>query len=83
MIVHDVILANAEDSTATSAARRASLFALDALEGDAEFLARTCDCRTHGQAKKTRKKALDNILAGLEADLMAVEEILAEADDSS
>jgi endoribonuclease Dicer len=53
VIVHDVILASATDSTGTVAARWASLFALDALEGDAEFLIRTCDCRTHARRNKS------------------------------
>jgi endoribonuclease Dicer len=38
------------------AARRASFSALDALEGDPEFMTRTCDCRTHQSHKKLRKK---------------------------
>jgi len=64
VVVHDVILASAIDTTATVAARRASLFALDALEGDAAFMTRTCDCRTNTQARKAQKKALDQIMAG-------------------
>lgn len=64
VLVHDVILATAEDNTATFAARRASIFALDALEGDAEFLSRTCDCRTSATTKKAHKKALEQILQG-------------------
>jgi len=49
--------------------------ALDALEGDAEFMSRSCDCRTHGSTKKPRKKseyeqALESLLLkGDEEDL--------------
>ncbi|KAF8192503.1 ribonuclease III domain-containing protein [Pholiota molesta] len=69
VVVHDVILVSAEDSSPTSAARLASFLALDALEGDADFMTRTCDCRTHIQQKKGRQKsefekALEKALAG-------------------
>ncbi|KDR83836.1 hypothetical protein GALMADRAFT_150895 [Galerina marginata CBS 339.88] len=69
VLVHEVILASAEDTTPTSAARQASLLALDAIEGDADFMTRTCDCRTHLTHKKLRKKtafeeALERALAG-------------------
>jgi endoribonuclease Dicer len=63
VVVHDVILASATDTTATLAARRASLSALDALEGDAVFMARTCDCRTNTQARKGKKQVLDQVMA--------------------
>lgn len=56
VLVHEVILASGEDLAAPSAARLASLLALDALEGDADFMTRTCDCRTHQNHKKARKK---------------------------
>jgi endoribonuclease Dicer len=67
--VHKVILASAEDVSATSAGRMASLLALDALEGDADFMTRTCDCRTHLTHKKLRNKsdferALEEAFAG-------------------
>jgi len=68
VVVHDVILASATDSTATFATRQASLLALDALEGDAQFLTRTCDCRTRSQTKKTHKKASDQILSSLDEE---------------
>ncbi|KAG5716521.1 Dicer-like protein 1 [Termitomyces sp. T112] len=45
VVVHDIILASAEDRDPAIAARRASFFALDALDGDSGFFARTCDCR--------------------------------------
>ena len=66
-MVHEVILASGEDTTHVFAARLAALFALDALEGDADFMTRTCDCRTHLVHKKLRKKsafeqALENAL---------------------
>lgn len=64
VVVHDVLLASALDSTSAFAARRASEFALDALEGDAGFLTRTCDCRTHSQTRKAQKKALNQFLTG-------------------
>lgn len=81
VIVHDVVLASTQDTAAASAARRASESALDALEGDAQFLTRTCDCRTHAQARKAHKKAMKHILSGFgdeEDDLFTVEEVLAE-----
>lgn len=68
--------------TAAFAARRASLSALDALEGDAEFLTRTCDCRTHAQARKVQKRALDQTLFGLgDEDILSVESVLANAEE--
>ena len=41
--------------TAQLASRRASFLALDALEGDTEFLSRTCDCRALNEASKGSK----------------------------
>ncbi|KAF8639433.1 hypothetical protein AX16_010288 [Volvariella volvacea WC 439] len=66
VLVHDVVLAVAEDAAPHTAARLGSLFALDALEGDPSFLARSCDCRTRPQPKKNRQNELEAILAGLE-----------------
>jgi endoribonuclease Dicer len=57
VVCHDIILASAEDPTAQFAARKASFLALDALEGDAEFMSRTCSCRSINEAKKAAKKA--------------------------
>jgi len=73
VIVHEVILASGEDTTNGFAARLAALFALDALEGDADFMTRTCDCRTHTVNKKVRKKSafeqvLDNALKNGDTD---------------
>src|ERR1700733_4260240 len=56
VIVHDIILASGEDPVPAVAARCASFFALDALEGDAAFLMRTCDCRAIAQSKKKQKQ---------------------------
>jgi endoribonuclease Dicer len=67
VLVHDVILSSGEDSTPTVAARRASLFALDALEGDATFIIRTCDCRTVSK-KKQKKAGLDDVMRDFEDD---------------
>ncbi|KAF8974226.1 hypothetical protein BDZ97DRAFT_3979 [Flammula alnicola] len=69
VVVHDIVLASAEDTTPTSAARLASFFALDALEGDADFMTKTCDCRSHHTHKKTHQKtdfekALEKALGG-------------------
>ena len=79
VIVHNVVLARAFDTTSVVAARRASEFALDALEGDAQFLTSTCDCRTHAQARKAEKKAMKHHLSGFgseEDDLLVVEDVL-------
>jgi len=71
IIVHDVVLASAEDPDPNIAARRASLFALDALEGDPGFFARTCDCRIpreRGKSYAANKKMTQLALEQLEAD---------------
>lgn len=56
VVVHDIILASAMDATASSAMRRASLSALDALDGDPDFMTRTCDCRTLQHSKKHKNQ---------------------------
>ncbi|KAJ7601032.1 hypothetical protein C8J56DRAFT_24327 [Mycena floridula] len=56
VLVHDVVLATAEGLTSVSAARSAAFSAIDALEGDAEFLTKTCDCRTRTQVAKSPKE---------------------------
>ena len=81
VVVHGVILASGEDTTHVFAARLAALFALDALEGDADFMTRTCDCRAHIVRKKVRKRsafeqALENALKNGKMD-----EILDSKDD--
>jgi len=83
VIVHDVVLASAIDTTSAFAARRASESALDALEGDAQFMTHTCDCRTHAQARKAEKMAIKHILTGFgeeEDDILAVENVLTEGE---
>ena len=65
--------------TAANGAKRAAVNALDAIEGDPEFITRTCDCRAKTQAKKAHKKALKNMLASLQEqddDQEAVERAL-------
>lgn len=79
VIVHDVTLASAVGPTAANGAKRAAVYALDAIEGDPEFITRTCDCRAKTQAKKAHKKALKNMLASLQEqddDQEAVERAL-------
>jgi len=79
VVVHDVTLASAVGPTAAYAAKRAAVYALDAIEGDAEFITRTCDCRAKTQAKKAHKKALKQMLASLQEqndDHEAVEQAL-------
>lgn len=79
MVIHDVTLASAVGPTAAYAAKRAAVYALDAIEGDAEFITRTCDCRAKTQAKKAHKKALKQMLASLQEqneDQEAVERAL-------
>ncbi|KAH9843805.1 uncharacterized protein C8Q71DRAFT_698068 [Rhodofomes roseus] len=55
VVVHDVILASAEDHSVASASRWAAAYALDALDGDPDFMMRTCDCRAGVQSKKAKK----------------------------
>ncbi|KAJ7499006.1 hypothetical protein FB451DRAFT_1203918 [Mycena latifolia] len=65
VLVHEVILASGEGASLSLAARNASLCALDALEGDAEFF-RICNCPKHEDAKGRNSTGLDEILSGLE-----------------
>lgn len=81
VLVHDVILTSADDNIASVAARRASLIALDALEGDSGFLARTCNCRLNSQLTKEEKKEAKRMLKlvgedGL--DMLTVEDELTD-----
>lgn len=85
-MVHDVVLASAYDSTSAFAARHASESALDALEGDAHFMTRTCDCRAHVQTRRAqKKKVMKEVLSGFaedeEDDLFAVEGVLGLHED--
>ncbi|KAG5638994.1 hypothetical protein H0H81_007902 [Sphagnurus paluster] len=66
--VHDVILSSAEDADPNIAGRRASFFALDALEGDSGFFARTCDCRTSMASPKGTTAKKSSIERQLEFD---------------
>ena len=79
VIVHDIILSSAMDSTSTLAAKIASLNALDALEGDWNFMIRTCDCRAMCQLKKAKKKVLKEYRDLQDTDELAVELALTEA----
>lgn len=79
MVIHDIILAGAVGATAAFATKQAAVYALDAIEGDPDFIARTCDCRAKTQAKKAHKKALKQMLASLQEqseDQQAVENAL-------
>lgn len=68
VIVHDIILASATESTGYIAGRMASTAALDALEGDPSFMAHNCSCgRNRTQiGKKDYKNKLEKMLADLE-----------------
>lgn len=83
MIVHEVVLASAAGPTAAYSAKHAAVYALDAIEGDPEFITRTCDCRAKTQAKKAQKKALKQMLVSLQEqteDQEAVEKVLTLVD---
>ncbi|KAI0269161.1 hypothetical protein BC834DRAFT_820033 [Gloeopeniophorella convolvens] len=69
VVVHEVILASATGPSAISASKWAAVFALDAIEGDPDFITRTCDCRAKTLAKKAHKKALKQMLASLEGQM--------------
>lgn len=93
VIVHEIVLASAEDRTSALAAKRVSLLALDALEGDPDFMRCTCDCRVLSQAKRAQKKAqarkiqVQAMLVGFSAEeeqeIMAVEGALEEQDEDA
>ena len=89
VVVHDIVLARAYDSTSAFAARHASESALDALEGDAGFMAQTCDCRAQltDRRRQMKKKVMKEVLSGFdedeEADLLAVEGVLSLKDDDN
>jgi len=79
VLCHDIILASAEDSAAQFAARKASFLALDALEGDSDFMTSTCSCRSINEAKKAARKAakqgMDVDEAEADAEMAIVEEM--------
>ena len=56
--MHDIVLASATDSSYIFAARTASLNALDALEGDPNFMTRLCNCRALSRLKKAEIRSL-------------------------
>lgn len=75
VIVHDIILASATESTGYIAGRMASTAALDALEGDPSFMAHNCSCRNRTQVgKKDYKNRLEKMLADLEEGQNAMTE---------
>ncbi|KAL4075936.1 hypothetical protein J3A83DRAFT_4088626 [Scleroderma citrinum] len=66
VVVHDIILASATATTVNTASRAASLTALDALEGDPDFMNGTCACRSGTQGK--RVVLIEEMLAQVEAE---------------
>ncbi|KAI6110462.1 hypothetical protein EV401DRAFT_1869432 [Pisolithus croceorrhizus] len=68
VIVHGIILASATASTAHVAGRAASLAALDALEGDANFMHGTCTCRSSTRGKKARKMLIDEMMTEIDPE---------------
>jgi len=76
ILVHDVVLSTATDTSASTAARRASFMALDAIEGDPGFLPRTCNCRANNITKRRAKKSMKDFLDGDDADEKIVESVL-------
>ncbi|KAH7887826.1 hypothetical protein F5I97DRAFT_1952052 [Phlebopus sp. FC_14] len=61
VVIHEINLASATAATAHAAGRVASMSALDALEGDPDFMSRACDCR--GGSHKRRKISVESMLA--------------------
>ncbi|KAI0079680.1 ribonuclease III [Panus rudis PR-1116 ss-1] len=55
VIVHNVVLAEDVDPSPSIAVRKAASAALRALEGDAGFMTRVCDCRLNRALKKGQK----------------------------
>ncbi|KAI6105665.1 hypothetical protein F5141DRAFT_1189462 [Pisolithus sp. B1] len=68
VIVHEIILASATASTAHAAGRAASLAALDALEGDADFMNGTCTCRSSTRGKRARKMLIDDMVVEIDLE---------------
>lgn len=84
VVIHDVILTSAAGPSAVYAAKQAAVYALDAIEGDPDFITRTCDCRAKTQAKKANKKALKQMLASLQdqcEDQQPVKKAVADGDE--
>lgn len=74
--MHDVVLSSATDTSANSAARRASFMALDAIEGDPGFLPRTCSCRANTNKKRAKKATKAAFMDIDDADEKLVESVL-------
>ncbi|KIO12868.1 hypothetical protein M404DRAFT_124868 [Pisolithus tinctorius Marx 270] len=68
VVVHEIILASAIASTVHAAGRAASLAALDALEGDTNFMNGTCTCRSSSRGKGARKMLLDEMMVGIDVE---------------
>ncbi|KAF9006465.1 hypothetical protein BDQ17DRAFT_1351795 [Cyathus striatus] len=66
VLIHDTVLSTAEGSAAANTVKLASMFALDALEGDPDFMKRVCDCRVHG-GKGKGSKGIEDTLSALES----------------
>ncbi|KZT12710.1 uncharacterized protein LAESUDRAFT_719002 [Laetiporus sulphureus 93-53] len=69
VIVHGIVLAHGEGANVVAARSSAALHALDALNGDTSFMARTCDCRaTSQQSQKGKKTNVDRAELGYEEE---------------
>ncbi|KAI0786396.1 hypothetical protein C8Q75DRAFT_271436 [Abortiporus biennis] len=72
VVVHDIILASATDESTVIALRRAASYALDALEGDPDFMMRECDCRSKTTGGKTKPQELSQLGYTEEENTMVV-----------
>ncbi|KAG1753945.1 uncharacterized protein EDB91DRAFT_1287021 [Suillus paluster] len=80
VIVHDIILASATESTGYIAGRMVSTAALDALEGDPGFMAHNCSCRNRTHMGKKDAKDYKNRLEKMLADLEEGQNVTTEDD---
>lgn len=78
-----MILAGGIDPSSTFAARRASFEALDALEGDPNFMSRLCDCRAKTEQRKAAKRAARAKIEKVESKPVQNMDISEEEDDQS
>jgi hypothetical protein len=69
VVLHEEIVATAQEANAANAAKRASELALATLSNDSTYIRRVCDCRATVQARKAQKKALKSMLRGFEGEL--------------
>jgi hypothetical protein len=76
VIVHELVLTSARNTTVARAARQASEQALDALAADANFVRRICDCQAKVQARKAQKKTAKEMLRNFGEDEMEMENAL-------